>query len=232
MHYNSNLAAMKTFTNANLLALAAATTALRPSPASRRQLSERQNTCGIEYPMVDDALAAIAAWNDDVQNVYQLLDLVNGEFREPIIAARTQAVLLFAQDKPCQLKTLINFQQVRGGGTSAFDCATDDLSANFGDNVVNNLETVMYQAQTGTVDLGYVNDLIEEVNVFRCCAVLPDVDLIWLDSADSASAIGNASVPITAPRPARCSTVDCTDPRVVNHGQVLNCRSKNNGNDG
>jgi hypothetical protein len=54
--------------------------------------------------------------------------------------------------------------------------------------------------------------------------VLPDVDVLWLDSAEVADIVGQ--VPVRAPREDACFSIDCADyPQFTS-----NCDLKNNGN--
>ena len=62
-----------------------------------------------------------------------------------------------------------------------------------------------------------VKNAVQDINNVRCCNVLPDVDLLWLDSADL-EGISNR-VPITAQRENACKNFDCTG----------RCKAKNNG---
>jgi len=84
---------------------------------------------------------------------------------------------------------------------------------NFQFLVLDLLKDVAEDAQAGNSDA--VANLLNIVNSYRCCNGLPDLDIIWLDSANSAhlqiEIEGVTSGVVTrAARPATCSAFDCT----------------------
>jgi hypothetical protein len=77
--------------------------------------------------------------------------------------------LQFAQDEPCQLKTLTNFVNQEDGATPAFTCASNDLANNFGSGVLNNLTDII----NNPGNAAKVQADVVEINRFRCCMSYP-----------------------------------------------------------
>lgn len=112
--------------------------------------------------------------------------------------------LLSAQDEPCQLSTLLNNPDAQANALSdAFACAAADLGNVFGAHVLDNLNTII--DDPANVDAAAA--AVADIDNFRCCNVLPDVDLLRVDSADDFGVADR--VPITAPREDACAAVDC-----------------------
>ena len=128
----------------------------------------------------------------------------------------------YAEDEPCQLQTLTNAVKGTDFDTAAFDCAIADLGAVFGGFVLNNLGDIV--TFNGALDTA--TKAVSNINNIRCCNVLPDVDLLWLDASDQAGLSGQ--VPITAPRESACSNIACP----AQGFPASNCRADDNGNDG
>ena len=152
------------------------------------------------------------------------VNAVNGFLSEALsldsdtLKTKAYAALLNAQDEPCQLGTLNNFGSSDGFATDAFTCATTDLGLVFGDHVITNLNTII----NNPTDTSGVHAVVTDINFFRCCNVLPDADLLWLDSAGESGLVGTAAT--IAGRPDACSSIDCSG--------VGSCRAKDNGSFG
>ncbi|CAD0087002.1 unnamed protein product [Aureobasidium mustum] len=170
-------------------------------------------------PSTDDIKASIDQWNTDVSTVNAFLNEASGLARGMEIQNATMQTLLFAQDEPCQLKTLISNSDFIGGGTDAFNCAAMDLMVVFDTHVLQNLRTIIMSPSDGDVITHAIND----INTFRCCNVLPDANILWLDSATD-SGISD-QVNLTPGREDACANIDCSTVSTA-----ANCTSLNNGN--
>lgn len=210
-------------TMAIMVSLAAASASAAATPRSR--LQRQADTCILDTvgnPSALDAESAINQWFSDVSNVNNFLNGVHDIVDDPAsLLAAAQTTLLSAQDEPCQFKTLTNNPDFSGGVTAAFDCAVADLGNVFGPHVLTNLQNIIADPS----DTAGAVAAVADINTFRCCNVLPDADLIWLDSADD-NGISNV-VPITAPRPDACASIDCSTVSTA-----ANCRSLDNGASG
>ena len=202
---------MQSYTTIFTLALAAST------PAFARSLINRQTApCMLDTvlnPDVSQISNSITQWNADVNAVNSFLNtalsLPTGS-----LAAAAQNALNMAQDEPCQLKTLASVTDVQG--VPAFDCAVTDLGNIFQTRVLDNLQTII----SFPTDTTKVHNAVNDINLIRCCNVLPDASILWTDTAED-SGIGN-HVQTTANREDACATVDCS-------GQTPVCASLDNG---
>ena len=206
---------MKTFiSTAVVLAL---TTIASASPI----VQKRQSSCIVQTvmnPDTDQVAASINQWNTDVNTVNNFLNgaaaLIAGNDSNALVSA-TQTALTNAQDEPCQLMTLAS-QPDFSSGPAAFTCAVQDLMNVFEVHVLDNLMNIIANPGDDTS----VQSAVDDINAFRCCNVLPDADILWLDSADD-NGISN-QVPISAGRPNACSNIICTP----------FCKTLDNGNNG
>lgn len=204
-----------------ILACAASitTAAAAPSAKHRRQNAD---TCMLDSvtnnPSADDAKAAIDQWNTDVNTVNDFLNSVGNFALGMELQNATMQTLLFAQDEPCQLKTLISNSDFQGGSTDAFNCASMDLMMVFETHVLDNLRSIINMPN----DADVVNNAVNDINIFRCCNVLPDADILWLDSATD-NGISD-QVNFTAGRENACDNIVCD-----NVSTAANCKSLNNG---
>jgi len=207
---------MKSFTAITAIALATSAIA-RPDNKLRTRQSD---TCIVDTTSTgnpSDIQASINQWNNDVNAVNSFLNTALSLDSGSLGSAASSA-LLNAQDEPCQLATLSSAGASDGSATDAFTCAVSDLEAVFGDHVITNLNTII----SNPSDTAAVHAAVGDINFFRCCNVLPDADLLWLDSAADNGLVG--TVPITAGRPDACSSTDCSS--------VSSCRAKDNGSFG
>ena len=113
-----------------------------------------------------------------------------------------QVAFTNAQDEPYQLMTLASHPDF--DSIPAFSCAVQDPMNVFGPHVLDNLMTIINDPS----DTDFVQTAVDDINAFRCCNVLPDAEILWLDSAD-ASGISD-QVPTTAQRENACSSIPCT----------------------
>jgi hypothetical protein len=110
--------------------------------------------------------------------------------------------------------------------TAAYQCAISDLQNVFGLDVLNNLQTII----DNSGDLDTVNTAANNINNIRCCNVLPDVDILWSDAAETfgGPVLISPNTPLLAPRPSTCAAVDCS--AIVNPAAPPStCQSDNNG---
>jgi hypothetical protein len=144
-------------------------------------------------PSVDQTATAIRDWNTDVINVNSFLN--NPANTGSNAASLASTALTFASNEPHQLSVLStpgcfdNPDYVR---------AVNDLKNVFG-NVITGLNNII-AGQSPASNIASINHV-------RCCNVLPDLDILWVQSAAGDGLVG--SVPTSAPRPAACSTISC-----------------------
>lgn len=211
MHYS---------TAATVLAFAAAiTTTAAASAKQRRQMA---NVCMLasvtDNPSAADAKASIDQWNTDVNTVNAFLNNATSLALGVEVQNATMQTLMFAQDEPCQLATLMSNSDFVGGGTDAFNCAVMDLMMVFETHVLNNLKSIIAMP----MDQDVITHAVNDINNFRCCNVLPDADIIWLDSATD-NGISD-QVNFTAGREDACAHITCS-----NLATAANCTSLDNG---
>jgi hypothetical protein len=159
---------------------------------------------------------SIEAWNTDVIAVNNFLNTVSEKLDDlPALATYADSVSQNAQDEPTQLGVLTSFVN-SGFPTEAFKCATGDLAVgetvgsttfNFKALVIDVFADIVTDANAGNRD-GVTNS-VDVVNSYRCCNVLPDLDIIWRDAAQSAG-FTEVDVPFTPPRPDACGAIDCS----------------------
>ena len=190
---------MKSSSAAAILAFAASVTS---SPLFRRQGTCIVNT--VSNPSSTDIVNAINQWAIDVSAVNDYLNTV-GSITDPNdLLIKTQAVLMNAQDEPCQFKTLKNNPDASGPGVQPkFACAVGDLDSVFQLHVLDNLNAII--ADPSNTDT--VANAVADINIKRCCNVLPDVDTLFLNSAVDFGVADQ--VPLSVPREDACADIDC-----------------------
>ncbi len=212
-----------------LLGMAVAATA-------RPRAHVKRDTCIVDtvaLPGTSDIQAAITSWNNDVNNVNSFLnDAQNGLLPTgDALQQRASDVLASASDEPCQLQTLANVVTASNGelvssprstavhtphltndqNTIAYQCAIGDLENVFQTHVLFNLQQIVDNPDSADIVSGAVAD----INLFRCCNVLPDASILWLDSAVFAQI--SDEVPTCAAREDACANISCgTSCRVDN----------------
>lgn len=194
---------MKSFTTAAILGLTAAASA-RPSTRA----SKRQDTCIVDTVTgsndVNVISASINQWFQDVNVVNNFLNTFSTLTNAFDIQSAAQTALTNAQDEPCQLMTLTSTVDLGSDVTAAFQCAGQDLMNVFGDHVLTNLNTIIANPN----NTASVQAAVDDINIFRCCNVLTDASILWLDNAADNGLVG--SVPTDAPRPDACANIECT----------------------
>lgn len=211
-------------TKASLCALVFGTLAA----ADPSRVQKRNNVASVAVPQPTDVEIAINEWEIDVNAVNTFLDgaAANLDNLAQLGSDANDAANNFAAEEPNQLNTLINWfadtnPNNKFEASDAFSCATNDLGVgttigntvfNFKSLVLDVFQDIVEDAAAGNRDA--VANLLNVVNSYRCCNVLPDLDIIWRDSAISAglqirtSLLGG--VAITPARPATCSAFDCS----------------------
>lgn len=221
---------MAAFTFALTIALVGSIVASDTIEISKRGLAE------VNIPAPTDVQGAINDWNTDVVTVNNFLNDVPNLINDlPTLAAHAQNILdNNAKDEPNQLKTLRNWftgPSTPDLTTDAFECAFDDLATgqvingatfNFDMHVIKQLsDFVIPDAQAGNAD--FVTSQVGEISSYRCCNVLPDLDILWRDAAISAG-FAEVDVPRSPPRPDACASIDCSTTVGAS-----TCGSKDNG---
>lgn len=203
------------------------TLALAASAPAKARLARRNNVATVDVPTSSDVQTAITEWALDVQTVNAFLEgaPANLDNLAQLASDAQNAASNFAAEEPNQLGTLINWftndPNNDKTATDAFHCATSDLkdgqtigstTFNFKSLVLDVFDDIVEDANAGNRDA--VSNLLDVVNSYRCCNVLPDLDIIWKDSAESAElAIQTpltGGAPITAERPSTCANFDCS----------------------
>jgi hypothetical protein len=223
-------------TTASVSMLIASALALKHS----HPIAKRNDVQPVAVPTADDVKTALKEWELDVNTVNAFLDGASANLNDlaQLASDAENAASNFAQEEPNQLMTLINWfnndpNNPDGAGPEAFNCATNDLASgttidnvvlNFQSQVLDAFQSIVDDANAGNSD--GVADGLKTVNNYRCCNVLPDLDIIWLDSADSAKLrdFSSDTVAVTAARPQTCNDIDCSG-----IAGASDCASKDNG---
>lgn len=194
---------MKSFTTAAAV-LALATLSSGAAVQKRQSACILQTVTNPNQQQVEDS---INQWLADVETVNGFLnsaaDLIAAN--DPSnLQAQAQAAFTNAVDEPCQLMTLAS-QPDFSDGPAAFTCAVQDLMNVFQIHVLDNLQTIINDPS----NTASVHSAVNDINAFRCCNVLGDASILWLDSADD-NGISNV-VTLTAPLEDACSSIICTN---------------------
>ena len=219
------IATMVRITTSSISLLMASALALKHS----HPIAKRNDVETVTVPTSDDVKTALEEWEIDVNKVNTFLDGASANLNNlaQLSSDASDALNNFAMEEPKQLQTLINWftndpNNDGDAAPDAFNCATNDLATgqtignvvfNFDSLVINVFKDIVEDADAGNSDA--VANLLSIVNSYRCCNVLPDLDIIWLDSASSAHlqvAIAGVTsgVATKAARPAACGAFDCS----------------------
>ncbi|KIX94664.1 uncharacterized protein Z520_09710 [Fonsecaea multimorphosa CBS 102226] len=188
---------MKSFVAASLLALVGAAAAA-PSTLRFAKRENPDNSCGPD-PGSAAIANAINQWNSDVVTVNSFLDEA-ASLDTSTLLVDLETALTAAQDEPNQLNVLACESDV--AGTPA-QTAANDLFNGFENNVLVPLGNIIANPS----DANNVAMQLQTINQFRCCHVLPDLDVLWSGTAED-EGVANI-VPITAPRPNTCASISC-----------------------
>ncbi|KAL1589993.1 hypothetical protein WHR41_01408 [Cladosporium halotolerans] len=200
---------------------------LAASASAAHHMAKRNDLGTVAVPTAQDVENAINEWNLDVNTVNSFLERAPGELDDlPTLASDAHNVASnFAAEEPNQLGTLVNWftsdSNNPDSAPDAFHCAANDLAVgqtigsttfNFKSLVLDVFADIVEDANAGNRDA--VSNLLDVVNSYRCCNVLPDLDILWRDSAISADLLiqnpVTGGVPITPARPSTCSAFDCS----------------------
>ncbi|KAK3075942.1 hypothetical protein LTR53_000246 [Teratosphaeriaceae sp. CCFEE 6253] len=189
---------MKSFTAIAAITLVAAVTA-RPSS---RLVARQGSACILATegnPATPQIAASINQWSADV-NAFN--DFLNQAYYLDPASLKSAASALFpnVEDESCQLGTLSGFLS---GVSDAATCALGDLP-----NIYSTLEWTLNQLIADPTDNTNVQNSLEDINAYRCCNVLPDIDILWADAAGMAGIKGQ--VPAVAGRENLCAEIDCS----------------------
>jgi hypothetical protein len=190
-------------TSASLLALVASTTAL-PSTSNLRYAKRQAGGPGVDSfctltsePSVQDVSNALGTWLNDVENVNNFLNIVGGITDPNEISGLAQGALDNALDEPLELNVLSCIPAL--GQNAAIDSAAGGFMTNV-------LMPLMDVVVNGANPDQVAADLLQ-INTFRCCTLLPDLDSLWEAAAADEGLVG--SVDITVPRPDACAVTSC-----------------------
>jgi hypothetical protein len=189
--------------SASILALVASTAAA-PSSNSLRYGKRQVGGPGVSSvctlttePSAQDVANALGTWLNDVENVNNFLNIVGGITDPDTIEGLASGALNNALDEPSELNVLACIPAL--GQNDAIESAAGGFETNV-------LDPLMDIAANGA-NTAQVNADILQINTFRCCTLLPDLDSLWLAAAEDEGLIG--SVDVTVPRPNACASIVC-----------------------
>jgi len=151
-------------------------------------------------PGQQGVIDAINKWNSDVVTVNNFLEAAP-TLSPPALLFQIETALTSAQDEPVELAVLACESDVTDG--TAAQNAVNDLAAGFENNVLTPLGNIIANAGDATA----VASNLQTINQFRCCNVLPDLDVLWSFTAED-EGVAN-QVPLSAPRPSTCAAITC-----------------------
>lgn len=178
--------------------LALAASALARTGRLKRQ-SDNCIVQTVNNPDANAVIASINQWNNDVDTVNSFLNTAL-TLSEADLNTQAKVALTSASDEPCQLATLSSLTDIN---TDAFNCAVSDLNNIFQVHVLNNLELIV--EFSGATD--QVKAAVDEINLFRCCNVLPDASILFTDASEDLG-VGD-SVQKVANREDACASINC-----------------------
>ncbi|KAK3054199.1 hypothetical protein LTR09_004977 [Extremus antarcticus] len=139
-------------------------------------------------PQTQDAQASITQWTQDVNTVNSFLNTVSGIIGDSAtLGSAAQTALNSATDEPCQLMTLSSAPDLMD--VPAFTCAVQDLMEVFDTHVLMPLTKILVNPSETTT----AQAAVDEINFFRCCNVLPDVDVLFVNTIADQVLTGLAS---------------------------------------
>lgn len=166
----------------------------------------------VATPSQADIANAIDKWQTDIDTINNFLVTAIEFFGYTDFNAMRLAAeqgYSVAVDEPCQFQTLQNALNVNPNAPyyADYQCAMMDLGKVFGQQVLGNLNSTIYDPTSFDTFLTRIND-------FRCCNVLPDVQILF----NLADAINPGASPqptntngLVVPIPDTCSLVDCSN---------------------
>lgn len=192
-----------TLASASLLTLVASSSTTA-APSSLRYAKRQIGGFGVGQvctsnvqPSATDVLNALIAWNSDVVNVNDVLNNAATDGAE--LGGLAQGALDNAMDEPTQLGVLACIPALADAAEDAINSA----AAGFQINVLDPLMDVVVNA----ANLGQVDADLGVINQFRCCTLLPDLDVLWLAAGEDEGLVGQVN--LSPPRPNACTAITC-----------------------
>jgi len=164
------------------------------------RFAKRQGVASSGDPSTEAVETAINNWNNDVGNVNAFLNEAPSQNPEDLLNAAEEA-LINANDEPVELGVLASISDF--SGDADYVNAVDDLQNIFG-QVPLNLQDII----NNPGDSAAVTQALNNINAFRCCNVLPDLDVLWLDAAEDYGLVGTVNTVV--PRPNACASIICS----------------------
>lgn len=168
-------------------------------------------TCTISAvatPVQTDIVNAINQWQQDIGVVNRfLVQAIDNQIFSEFNDMRGAAEIGYgvAIDEPCQFQTLqnaLNNLPVDSTAYTRYQCANNDLASVFGPQVLGNLLDLITSPPDFPFD-------ISGINIYRCCNVLPDVQILF-DLADELYADASSQpASLTVPIPDTCTPNIC-----------------------
>lgn len=104
-----------------------------------------------------------------------------------------------ALDEPAELNVLACIPALTDAAENAITSAANGFMTNvlvpLMDITVNGADTAQVQAD------------LSQINTFRCCTLLPDLDVLWLEAAEDEGLVGQVN--LSVPRPNACAIIAC-----------------------
>ncbi|KAH8651199.1 hypothetical protein BX600DRAFT_441638 [Xylariales sp. PMI_506] len=173
---------------------AALITSALAAPSSLFQVSPRQTCDQSQQPSTQAVEGAIIQWLSDVNEVNNFVDVAvpNNQLLDLARGALTSA-----SDEPTELGILAAIC----GQNDDYYAAVDTLQAKF-PGVPAAVQSIIDNPSPD--NLAQQLDIIDQL---RCCFVLPSLDTLWSEAAESYGIFG--LVDTNVPRPNACSSVSC-----------------------
>jgi hypothetical protein len=195
----STTSASSTMTSASSATTATSTTSGYPLPTG----CIVNTTSGTTQ---QDIAAAIDQWRSDVVYVNGFLE--KGNVYNSSDARRDAALAAYqiAVDEPCQFQTIQNAANAAGlnNNDTMYTCARDDLADVFGPGVLDNLAAIINDPDDFAAQAA-------EINLERCCSVLPDVRILFAKADGIFPGQQPQPQSTSVPVPFTCSDVQCSD---------------------
>lgn len=150
-------------------------------------------------PSQQDVLSALETWNSDVENVNTFLNGVAADTDPLSLEGLARGALDNAMDEPLELGILACIPGLTDDAENAITSAADGFMNNV---LVPLMDIVVNGANTPQVDADVL-----QINTFRCCTLLPDLDVLWLAAAEDEGIVGQVN--LNVPRPDACATISC-----------------------
>lgn len=139
-------------------------------------------------------------WLTDVKNVNSFLNDASTEAPGATLSSLAKGALNNAMDEPTELGILACIPAL----TDAAEAAVTSAANGFMTNVLQPLMDIV----VNSADQNAINADLQQINVFRCCTLLPDLDVLWTAAATDEGVA--YQVDLTVPRPDACATTTCT----------------------